>query len=295
MESRTKTCRSCGVAKHLDAFRKHPDCKDGVAARCKECVRVKDEAYREANRDKVAESQRRYVANNRKKFEQGAAIPESKVCGVCLVRKTSDKFTRHPAQKDGLSSCCKDCKKTYDASYRPKNAKRFLPRRRRYYSEHRSQWAEYARKEGVRVRINARMRVHNKKKRREDPEFKLVENLRSRLHGALNGRSKSAPTLELLGCSVAVAKWFLEQQFCPDPDTGEMMTWDNHGPRGWHVDHIVPFDAVDMADPSQQRRVCHVSNLQPLWWRENLSKGHRVDWAHGDGRYLLEQLAGVTS
>ena len=50
------------------------------------------------------------------------------------------------------------------------------------------------------------------------------------------------------------------------------MSWSNHGPKGWHVDHIRPLASFDLGDLEQQRRACHFTNLQPLWWYENLSK-----------------------
>lgn len=36
---------------------------------------------------------------------------------------------------------------------------------------------------------------------------------------------------------------------------------------------VEPLAAFDLTDPEQLARACHFSNLQPLWWRVNLSKG----------------------
>jgi hypothetical protein len=54
------------------------------------------------------------------------------------------------------------------------------------------------------------------------------------------------------------------------------MTWNNHSQFGWHIDHIKPLDSFDLTDPEQQLVACHWSNLQPLWWRDNLSKNNKV-------------------
>lgn len=97
----------------------------------------------------------------------------------------------------------------------------------------------------------------------------------------------------MLGCAPAIAKWFLEQQFYDNSVTGEKMTWDNHAPKGWHVDHIVPLSLFDLRDSVQQKKAFHVSNLQPLWAKENLSKGAKKSASHADGRYLLEVVAGL--
>lgn len=51
------------------------------------------------------------------------------------------------------------------------------------------------------------------------------------------------------------------------------MSWDNWGE--WHIDHIKPRSAFDMRDPVQLAKCWALSNLQPLWAKENQSKGHR--------------------
>lgn len=55
------------------------------------------------------------------------------------------------------------------------------------------------------------------------------------------------------------------------------MNWGNHGLEGWHIDHIIPCNAFDLSDESQQKKCFHFSNLQPLWAFENLSKGDRIN------------------
>jgi hypothetical protein len=50
------------------------------------------------------------------------------------------------------------------------------------------------------------------------------------------------------------------------------MTWNNHGK--WHIDHIIPCCAFDLADPEQRKRCFHYTNLQPLWAQQNFRK----DW-----------------
>ena len=52
------------------------------------------------------------------------------------------------------------------------------------------------------------------------------------------------------------------------------MNWSNYGKFGWHIDHIIPLDSANTED--EMYKLCHYTNLQPLWWSENLSKGHKV-------------------
>jgi hypothetical protein len=80
---------------------------------------------------------------------------------------------------------------------------------------------------------------------------------------------KSSNTINLLGCSLEEARKHLESQF------KEGMTWENHGNKGWHIDHIRPCASFDLTDIEQQRDCFNYKNLQPLWWNENLSKGDK--------------------
>ena len=76
--------------------------------------------------------------------------------------------------------------------------------------------------------------------------------------------------MELLGVSMNEVRAYLELQF----KSG--MTWENYGYKGWHIDHIIPCASFDLTDPEQQRRCFHYTNLQPLWWHENLAKGDKL-------------------
>ena len=52
------------------------------------------------------------------------------------------------------------------------------------------------------------------------------------------------------------------------------MTWDNWGKYGWHVDHKVPLSSAKT--PDELIKLCHYTNLQPLWAKDNLSKGAKI-------------------
>ncbi len=54
------------------------------------------------------------------------------------------------------------------------------------------------------------------------------------------------------------------------------MTWDNHGMKGWHVDHVIPLAAFDLRDEGQRRKAFHYTNLQPLWAHDNLMKNDKI-------------------
>lgn len=96
---------------------------------------------------------------------------------------------------------------------------------------------------------------------------RVATGLRTRLRAAIKNHQQAGLAIELLGCTVERVIEHLEGQF-----VGEM-TWDNWSQYGWHIDHIQPLASFDLTDPAQVARACHYSNLQPLWWRDNIKKG----------------------
>lgn len=102
---------------------------------------------------------------------------------------------------------------------------------------------------------------------RKKPSNRIASNQRARLVRVLNGIVKHNHTLDLIGCTAKELKNYLASKFT------DGMTWENYGMDGWHVDHIRPCASFDLADPEQQKQCFHYTNLQPLWARDNLSKG----------------------
>lgn len=100
-------------------------------------------------------------------------------------------------------------------------------------------------------------------------EHRLSKILRSRLNCAIKD-NKGGSSIEDLGCSIEELKTHLESKF------QEGMTWDNHTKDGWHIDHIIPLSSFDLTIPEELKKACHYTNLQPLWAKDNLSKGNKA-------------------
>jgi len=118
-------------------------------------------------------------------------------------------------------------------------------------------------------RQKERLRACHVNRMTNDPLYKLQRNLRKRLANAVKRDSKSGSAVKDLGCSMVDFKSYLESKFLPN------MSWDNYGRKGWHMDHIVPLSHYDLSDPNQLKKACHYTNIQPMWWRDNLSKGSK--------------------
>ena len=44
-----------------------------------------------------------------------------------------------------------------------------------------------------------------------------------------------------------------------------------------HIDHIKPLALFDLTDPEHVKVACQYTNIQPLWWYDNLNKGAKYD------------------
>jgi hypothetical protein len=220
---------------------------------------------------------------------------KTKICSKCHIKKELREFYfRNPYYR----SECKQCSNISSVQYHEKNKIKNKEKRKKYYldnkekilihnkinytknkylynktnKKYRDSHKEQLAKQQKNWRDSHKIFLKNKKLNRlnNDPNYKLKLYMRSRINLALESNQKSGHTLELLGCSIEFLKQHLESQFT------EGMSWENHNLKGWHVDHIYPCASFDLSKPEEQQICFHWSNLQPLWWYDNLSKGART-------------------
>lgn len=199
-----------------------------------------------------------------------------KQCSKCKEPKKLSEFHKDKTHKDGFKTVCKLCSKKYldenkeakskvKKKYYEKNKEEILKDRKHWRDSHKEEIKQYY--ENNKTKIIKQKNKYKRERCNSDIEFRILNNLRSRLHDALKGKNKASRTLKLLGCSIEFLKKHLESQFKKD------MTWDNHSFRGWHIDHIKPCAKFDLSDSEEQRKCFNFKNLQPLWAEENIKKG----------------------
>ena len=136
----------------------------------------------------------------------------------------------------------------------------------------RRKWAEDpAVREASRIRKRGYRevsRAYDRRRYHGDVNFRLAHILRRRLKAALCGEAKRGSAVEDLGCPIGALKAWLMYQF------EDGMSWDNYGE--WHIDHVLPLASFDLIDREQLLKACTWQNLQPLWAKDNQSKGARI-------------------
>lgn len=112
--------------------------------------------------------------------------------------------------------------------------------------------------------------AHVKRRYREDAEFRLTIMMRSHLRRLKDHfNDPSDYSISVLPYAASDLKAHLESLF------EDGMSWDNYGE--WHIDHIKSvraFLSEGVTDPAQ---INALSNLQPLWAADNISKGSGIE------------------
>ena len=202
---------------------------------------------------------------------------EKKICSKCKIEKDVCEFNKKLISNKGIQyykSWCKNCQSEEDKSKRllnPEKYKIWYDKTRKERNEHRSEYYQHN-KEKILIQnkkykgVNS---VNRKKKYDKDILFKLRHRLSCRLREVLKFKTliKNKTHNEVMGCSSEFLKEYLEKQFT------EKMSWENHGFYGWHIDHIVPLSS---AKTEEIYKLCHYTNLQPLWAEDNLKKGDKI-------------------
>jgi len=161
---------------------------------------------------------------------------------------------------------------TKSRTYYDENRERALDRMHNYSAANKGKICEYNRNYRVAHHEEIREREHNyrRDRRGRDIQYKLAMAIRSRMHKAVRGAQKAGSAVRDLGCTIAELKEHIECKFQPG------MAWDNWTINSWHIDHILPLASFDLTDKKQFEQACHYTNLQPLWAKENLSKGASI-------------------
>lgn len=227
-----------------------------------------------------------------------------KVCKKCNITKSLVEFGINNSKKDGYNIYCKSCILDKVKSYQNTNIDKLKDQRKLKYNKnnlkikiqrkiYRKQHPEKVKASKQRYYQNHKTDIqkHNKdyykhntdkiielqykyKKNRlkTDPTFKILENYRTRLNAAYKVKNikKLHKSIDLLGCSPLQLQQHLEKQFRAG------MNHSNYGFKGWHMDHITPCSSFDLNNIEDSKKCFHYTNIQPLWWYENLEKSDRL-------------------
>lgn len=193
-----------------------------------------------------------------------------KKCYKCNKSKYLSEFNKDSSCKDGYMYKCKGCEKEYyknnKETIKNKNKEYIAKNYQRVRKSNRVSTKKYYAKN--KESSLKRTKLNHKKRIKHDISYKIACNLRRRLNYAVKG-AKAGSHIRDLGCTASELVKYLESKF----KIG--MSWNNYGYYGWHIDHIIPLSKFDLTNYEHIRQACHYTNLQPLWWKENISKSNK--------------------
>lgn len=166
--------------------------------------------------------------------------------------------------------------------YREKNPEDIKEYNKKYYSEH-SENSKRRYSEWVKNNYNYRVsyikkwkdenseniRNYYRYKYHSDKIYKLITNVRGRINQFLKTKKimKKNKTFEMVGCKPEFLREYIEKKFTIG------MSWDIMG-KEIHIDHIIPLSSAKTED--EVLKLCHYTNLQPLWAKDNLKKSNKI-------------------
>lgn len=254
-----KRCRACDAMKELSDFYPKRQNRDGLMNICIECsnkeshryydansetVKAYNRAYNEANHDRIRAQQREHYEANRDTIK-------------------AKRRAEYEANRDAINAKARE--------YRAANRDAFNAKRREYRAANRD--AILAQRRKWREANLDAIRAQERARRESDPKLQLTENVRRRIRDAFKTRGGSDKARrrweKLVGYTIEQLMGHLARQFRP------RMSWANYGK--WHIDHIIPISAFSFTsvDDPEFRACWALSNLRPIWAKENQSKSAR--------------------
>jgi len=191
-----------------------------------------------------------------------------KICPKCNIFKDLINFSKDKSTTSGYKCYCKDCCKIIKNTYESQMVGNKICLKCTTLKSITSYYICKTNKDGRDSKCKKCIQLYKKEKYHSNIEYKIGEICRKRLTKALHGILKYESTLSLLGCSTEKLRIHLESQFTNG------MSWENYGE--WHIDHIIPCSKFDLTIEENQKKCFHYTNLQPLWAKDNLSKGNRT-------------------
>ena len=209
-----------------------------------------------------------------------------KTCIICNIEKDLSEFNKLSKSPSGYQNKCREChsrikKEWYER--KKESDSNFLEERNRKsrerYFERLNSEPDFKEKLSESVKDyheNKKEDVNWRKERNRlqterinrNPLLKfrrrLVEKLRRNIFG--KGYKENSFTYKVLGCDCQHFKNYIESQF------KEGMSWENYGE--WHFDHIIPLSIAKSED--EVIKLCHHTNVQPLWWQDNVEKSNKI-------------------
>ena len=193
--------------------------------------------------------------NNLKRYFTGEPCKNNHICerrtssGVCIICNAKTPMGQKSLYEINLHK--KELQKIRGKNWYQKNKKKTISRAKDWKKNNpdklKQSWSNWRKKDSSKAIMFMR------------------DSLRRVLKTEKNGRTE-----HILGYSRYELISHIERQFLKG------MSWDNHGE--WHIDHITPISVLLEQGISDPRVINCLTNLKPVWAKDNLSKNNKLEY-----------------
>lgn len=269
-----KRCPQCQKTKNVDAFyrrtRTYPSGNKNVAVAswCQECAR----------------------ADARKRMSEARKTPEGAARHREATYKSRAKNGGRKAERDRAKVIFEGRQMTHREAVEIRRERRELRKAQkkveqlaRRRSREAARAKEIAEKPWLDPKLNSSEKFALRYKL--DEEFNIKQRLRTRMRRKIKNyklgdlardaivRKGSSPKFEdFAGYTIKELRDHLERQFTKG------MNWDQFCAGKIHIDHIVPLSAFDLKNEDELKAAWAITNLRPLWAKDNLQKSDNRDF-----------------
>ena len=202
---------------------------------------------------------------------------KNRICTKCEqeLPATTEFFYR---RGDKLRTDCKECVKDRNNNHYHSNRSVILEKQREYSKLNSKKICERVIKwQGDNPEKFKSYQKTTRERQSNNPEYRIKSAIRAAFRRFISFGSGTERSRELAGCGLDELRRHIESKWV------DGMSWENYGnPNGdhtncWHIDHIKPCCSFNLIDIEEQRKCFHYTNLQPLWAKDNLSKGGKYE------------------
>ena len=192
-----------------------------------------------------------------------------KKCSKCGIISLKSNFHKNKKSSHGLVSQCKCCVIQKQRIYDHNNRNKIHTRMNDYYLQNRDRIInrnKHYRQENHN-RIMAQREIYINNRYKTDVNYRLIRKTRSRIYKSLKGMIKQSSSINLLGIDINLYRKWLEFQFTPD------MNWGNI-----EIDHVKPICMFDVSKAEELKEAFNWKNTQPLLKHDHQQKGIKFNF-----------------
>lgn len=190
-----------------------------------------------------------------------------KKCRVCCAKNKKDRWDKNPEQfrdyqrKYRIEN--RDDYNLYMKTYKEKNSEKIKEINKKCYVNGGAEKKKVYDKKRL-----SHTRERDRKRYKEDLQYRLKKIIRSRIRKFVSERNESSSNI--LDCTLEFYLKYLEIQF------DNNMSWENYGTY-WNIDHIIPCATFDFTCDEQVKICFHWTNTKPMIKSLNESKQDTIN------------------